>query len=109
MPESDLKLFPCWYKLLTVGNSAALYKFMSITINERLSYGSATYEPHIKAPGDYFILQKSGMVKIKKLIELPELLADKKEQLKTFIKNNKLFGKVDSDFIEVMNYYNSLN
>lgn len=109
MPASDIKLLPGWYLLLTEGNSATLYKYMSRSINERLSYGSATYEQHITAPGDYFILQESGMVKMKKLNELPELLVDKKEQLKTFIKNNKLFGKVDSDYIEVMNYYNSLN
>jgi hypothetical protein len=45
---------------------------------------------------------------VKSLSALPDLLSDKKEELLQYISSNKLRGRSDGDYINLVSYYNSL-
>ena len=108
MPESTIKLLPGWYRKLSENPNISLYKYMTRLVSERLGYGESTYEQHISEMNDYFVLQKSGMEKVRKLKDLSELFSDKKNLLNTYIFKEKLTGKSDSDYIKLIDYYLSI-
>ena len=45
---------------------------------------------------------------IKKFKDIPDVLADKKDEVSKYIKNNSLSGKTDDDYRAVFDYYNGL-
>ena len=97
-----------WYIMLTEGN-ATLFKQMRKHLTENKPYGSATFEQSISNTFHYYILYRGNFTEAKKIRDLPDLLPEKKSQIAEYIKNNKLSGKTDSDFENVINYFNSLH
>jgi hypothetical protein len=96
-----------WYQVLTDGK-ASLFKFVTKSITETRPYGAATVEQAIVSSDEYFLSTTTSFGKVKKLSALPDMLPAKKEELKKYISNNKLYGKSDYDFSSVVEYYNSL-
>jgi hypothetical protein len=96
-----------WYQLLSEGN-AMLFKKINKQMQEVKSYGSATVEQSIVTSPRYYVLYKLNFTEIKKIKDLADVFADKKQEVSQFVKNNNLSGKTDNDFITVISYYNSL-
>jgi len=96
-----------WYLLLADGQTA-LYKRIKRVLNETLPYGSATTEQTIDGSEEYYIFSASVFTRIKKIKEIPELLTDKKEALNKYISSKKLTGRSDTDYSELVEYYNTL-
>jgi hypothetical protein len=96
-----------WCLVLSEGNTP-LFKNFNKTIREDKPYNSATIEQHIDTSPRYFILYKNSFIEIKKIKDAPDILADKKEQLVKFIKDNNLKNKTDDALSALINFYNSL-
>ena len=96
-----------WHQLLAEGK-ALLFKKHVKEIVEVKPYGSATNEQHINTVYRYFLLYDNVFHPLKSLSSIPNVLADKKEDLLNYNSSNKLKGKGDSDYISLVSYYNSL-
>ncbi|MBN2663125.1 MAG: hypothetical protein JXR68_05705 [Bacteroidales bacterium] len=58
---------------------------------------------------EYFVIKNNELIKIRKTKgSVLSTFSDKKDELKIFIKNNKLKMKNPKDIAQVVNYYNSL-
>jgi hypothetical protein len=97
-----------WYILLAEGN-ATLFKQIRKHLTENKPYGSATVEQSISNTVHYYILYKGNFTEVKKIRDLPDLLADKKSETSDYLKNKNVSGKNESDFEDVINYFNSLH
>jgi len=98
---------PGWYQLLATGQVALFKRFVK-TISENKPYGSATVEQIITTSVHYFVMVNSVFIAIKKFKELPDLLKDKKNELKAYITSKNLSGKSDADYLALISYYNGL-
>jgi hypothetical protein len=96
-----------WYQVLVDG-TASLFKYVSKNITESRPYGAATVEQAITSSDLFFLSTSTSFSKIKKFHGIPDMLPAKKEELKKYISNNKLYGKTASDFSSVIEYYNGL-
>ena len=96
-----------FYELLQSGK-AELYKQHKKTILESKPYGSATIEQTIRTESRYYLLAELQWVRVKKLKELPMLIADKQKEVQKFISEKKLSGDNQENFETVIAYYNSL-
>ena len=96
-----------FYELLQSGK-AALYKQYKKSLMESKPYGSATIEQTIRTEPRYYLLVKRQWMRIKKLKELPSLIADKQKDIQKFINDKKLSGDNEENFTAVISFYNSL-
>jgi len=106
VPKSERPLTG-WYQLLRMG-AANLFRRFQKEIVETRPYGAATYEESIKTSSNYFLAYKEEFYRIKKIKDIPDIFSDKKNELNKFINSKELSGKNDSDYISVIEYYNSL-
>ncbi|HWN89297.1 MAG TPA: hypothetical protein VNM35_09550 [Chitinophagaceae bacterium] len=100
-PEKD------FYELLLVGK-VELYKQYKKKLLENRPYNSATTEQSIKTDLRYFVLFSGKWVRIKKIKELADLLADKKNEIQKFIEDKKLTKDNEANFEAIVAYYNTL-
>lgn len=96
-----------WHQLLAEGKTLLFKKHVK-EIMEVKPYGSATNEQHINTAYRYFLLHNNVFSPVKSLSVLPDLLGDKKDELLQYISSNKLRGRSDGDYINLVSYYNSL-
>lgn len=96
-----------WYQLLTEGN-ASVFKHIKKRMTENKPYGSATIERSLFTSFYYYALYNGNFIQIKKFKDVPDLLADKKDEVSKYIKANNLSGKTDDDYRTVFNFYNGL-
>lgn len=96
-----------WYQLLSDGR-AALYKRIIKIITENKPYGSATTEQMITNAAEYYIFYNAVFTRIKKLKEIPALLNEKEAELNKHISSKNISGRSDADYINLVDYYNSL-
>lgn len=99
---------PGWFQLLVSGK-VSLFKKHVKEVLESKPYGSATIEQRINTVAHYFLLSGNTFTLFKKIKDVPALLADKKSELHSRITANKLSGKTDGDFSDLILYYNQLN
>ena len=97
-----------WYQLLAEVPSAKLYKQSVKNLQEIKPYSSATVEQYIRTADHYYVLYKEKLTAVKKIKELAEIFVDEKQEVLKYISDNKLNGKSDNDFINVMSFYKSL-
>jgi hypothetical protein len=100
-----------WYELLTTGTTAGtanLFRQFHKEIVETRPYGSATYEESIKTSSYFFVAYNNAFTPVKRVKDLPTILGAKKTELNNFISSRELSGKSESDFISVVEYFNSL-
>ena len=105
--SSTIKPEKGFYELLQAGK-AELYKQYKKKMTENRPYGSATIEQSISTYLSHFILLDGQWTKVKKLKDLPEMLADKKKEVSQFISDKKISGDSEENYISVVAYYNSL-
>jgi hypothetical protein len=96
-----------WYQLLAEGK-AAVFKQINKHMHEDKPYGSATIERSIYTTFQYYALHNGNFIQIKKFKEIPEILADKKDEVSKYIKANDLSGKTDDEYRNVFDFYNGL-
>jgi DNA-binding PadR family transcriptional regulator len=100
-PEKD------FYELLQSGK-AELYKQYKKRIQENTPYGSATVEQTIKTNILFYVLFNKQWTKIKKLKDLPTILADKKDEIQKFINEKNLTADNEASYDAVIDHYNNL-
>ncbi len=103
----DKTLQKTWFQVL-LNDKISLCKPHRKTISEPNTYGSATSEKIIDTHPVYFVRIKDDFIQIKKWDDLRGLFNDKKDQLNQYIAANHLKGKTETDFIQLVKYYNSL-
>ncbi len=98
-----------WYLWLSSGK-ASLYKLFEKQVNELRPYGSATTEIRIQTIEKYFIYYNETFYGVKKLKEIPSVLASKKSELDAFLKSDKLMSlnSQDDKFVTVVQHFNFL-
>ncbi|MBL7739985.1 MAG: hypothetical protein JNK14_12270 [Chitinophagaceae bacterium] len=96
-----------WYEILASGH-AILYKYIRKEIKENKPYGSATTEQTIEHTGEYYVFHQNNFRRVKKIKELPEILAGKKEELSNYAGQKKWTGKSDEDYAELVTFFNKL-
>lgn len=100
---------PQWYQWLLSG-TASVYKLIDKQASEQKPYGSATTEVSIQTVQKYFILYNGVLFIVKKLKEIPSLLAVKKPELDAFLKSDKLLNITmeDDKIVALVRYFNFL-
>lgn len=105
--DSETPLEAGWYQVLMPGKTPLLKK-INKSISESKPYGSATTEQRINSSSSYYVLSNKSLAKVKKFKDLGSLLSDKSSEVDDYISKNKLNGKNEKDYIDVVDYYNSL-
>jgi hypothetical protein len=108
LPKTDA-MKEGWYLWLCTG-TASLYKFFTKTWSEIKQYGSATVEQRIRTVETYFIHYNNSFFEVKKLKEVPGVLANKKAGLEDFLstRDDKSAG-MDDRFTALVEYFNSIS
>jgi hypothetical protein len=97
-----------WYLWLASG-TASLYKKFAKDLSESRPYGSATVEQRIRTQEKYLILYNNSFLEVKKIKDLPTVLANKKKELEDFLKkNDDEKASMDDRMVKLIEYYNSL-
>lgn len=97
-----------WYLWLHSGQ-ASLYKYFDKKLEEAKPYGSATIEQKIKTSDSYLVYQNYLMMRIKKLKDAPDVLANKRKDIEEFLKSrDKKDASLDDRFTDLIVYYNEL-
>jgi hypothetical protein len=97
-----------WYMWLASG-TASLYKKFEKNLTEFRPYGSSTIEQRIKTHENYLVLYKDSFHEVKKIKDVPSVLADKKKELEDFLKNkDDDKAPMDDRMVNLLQYYNSL-
>jgi hypothetical protein len=96
-----------WYQVVVSGK-ASLYKQFLKEIVEAKSYGSASTEQSIRTEEKYFVKINNSLTRVKKLKDITNQVPDKKQELSDYIDKENLNGKSESDFVALIDYYNSL-
>ena len=97
-----------WYLELVSGPAACLYKWITKAINQPKNYVPSESQASVISSEEFFIYADSILLPVKRIKDLPHLLNNKFSQLDAYITTNKLSGKSESGFIELIKYYNSL-
>ena len=96
-----------WYLELVSGH-ACFYKRISKTINQPATYSASETQPSVNSSEEYFIYVDPVLSPVKKIKDVPGLLKSKSNELDKYVTTNKLSGKSESGFIELIKYYNDL-
>jgi hypothetical protein len=97
-----------WYLWLASG-TASLYKKFEKDLTEFKGYGSATTEQRIKTHEKYVILYNNSFLEVKKIKDVPSILAAKKKELEAFLKTkDDDKASMDDRMVKLIEYYNSL-
>jgi hypothetical protein len=97
-----------WYEILVEGK-ASLFNKIEKRLDEKRPYGSATIEQSIISTPHYFILHNGTLTEVKKIKDIPDILAEKKAAVAEFTKEKNLSGRGQEDLASVIAYFNSLN
>jgi len=96
-----------WYQALVSG-TATFYKRITKTIVEPRNYSTSQTEPSVTTNSAYFLYANWTLQQIKKIKEIPPVLKNKTDELDKYISTKKLTGRSDKDYINLIEYYNSL-
>ena len=96
-----------WY-LELVSGQACFYKKISKSMIQPKNYSASETQPSVNSSEEYFVCADSVLSPVKKIKDVPGLLKKMSGELDAYITANKLSGKSESGFIELIKYYNSL-
>jgi hypothetical protein len=94
--------------MLLENGQIGLYKQLYKTISENQPYNSATIEQKIKTSNRYFVVKDGKILPVKNWSELTQLLSDRKSEIENYLATHKLKGKTESDYRELVKFYNAL-
>ena len=86
-----------------------LYKQYFKKIVESKSYASSVTEQSIISEEHYYVGLVTGLVRIKKPKDLASVFPGKASEINDYVSQKKLNGKKESDYIAIVDYYNTLN
>ncbi len=89
---------------------ASVYKVFSKEVTEQRPFNSATIEQQIATKEKYALEYNGTLFFIKKLKEVPAILANKKRELEAFLNLDQILNAANTDdqFVLLVNYYNSV-
>ena len=96
-----------WYVPLVEG-TASLYKIFDKTLREDKPYGSALTEQKIVTKEKYVIVYNNQAFYLKNDKEVPSVLADKKVDVESFLKDQNKKQSLQEKLVETVRYYNTL-
>jgi hypothetical protein len=96
-----------WLQVHAEGR-AGLYTHHKKTISETRPYGSATLEQRITTTEIHYLVHNNQYVRVKKLSNILNLLADKKAELQQWIKANNIDESNLADWARVVDAYNNM-
>ncbi len=96
-----------WYLWLLSGK-ASLYLVFNKEIIEEKPYGSATTEQRIQTKKAYVIVYNNALFGFTKIKQLPEILANKKQELETYLQKQPKNSSEENRIVDLVSYYNSL-
>lgn len=105
--DVDKKLADSWL-LVLVNDTVSLLCDIRKKVTEGQAYNSATAEQTIDDKEVYFLQKNGRLNRIGRWSELQELLADKRKEVAKYIKDNDLRGNSQSEYAQVVTYYNTL-
>lgn len=108
IPEADKEDAKTWLEVL-VNDKVSLCKKIKKSIHETIPYGTATTEQNIVTLESYFVRMNNSFTRVKTWQDLLQLFADKKAAVDAYVHTNRLKGKTDADYIQLVKYYNTLN
>jgi len=107
-PEIDKQTAATYYEVLSSNGKTALLKYSGKTINAVKNY-DATVTKKFQDITAYYVFKNGKMQKLNKSKDsVLNVLADKKDQLQTYVKTNPVNFKKDEDLARVFDYYNTL-
>jgi hypothetical protein len=107
LSPSDKALDNTWLQVL-VNDETSLCRQLKKMIHEPPSYGTATVDQDIVTIDFWFLRINKGLVRFKNWQELQTLLADQSPELKQFIQDHHLKGKSSDDYVQLVQYYNTV-
>lgn len=96
-----------FYLVLTDG-PVKLYKQYFKKMVESKAYASSITEQSMMTDEQYFVGLVTGMARLKKPKDLASVFPGKSKEISDLVSSKKLNGKKESDYIEVVEYYNSI-
>jgi hypothetical protein len=96
-----------WFLELVSGH-ACFYKQILKSVNEPKNYVPGGTQSSINTSEEYFIYADSVLLPVKRIKDVPGLLHYKFKEVDSYMNENKLSGKSEPGFIELIKYYNSL-
>lgn len=98
-----------YYQVLTEGKTALLKKPYK-SISESIAYGDSEKKKTFLFNEIYFLFHQGKMTKFQKSTKnLLHILSDQNPKLIAFIRDKKLLMKSDQDYVDLVNYYNTLS
>ena len=98
-----------WYELMYEDSTASLFRYYKKDVTERKPYASSTTEQRILTNDKFLVLINNVLIEIKKPRDAPQVLANKKSELETFLKNqDDPKASTEVRLLALMRYYNSL-
>lgn len=108
IPEADKLQAHTWLQVL-VNGKVSLCLQQKKMIHESIAYGTSTTEEDINNIDLYFVRMNNAFTRVKTWQDFVQLFADKKDAVDQFIHAHHLKGKSDEDYIQLVQFYNSLN
>jgi hypothetical protein len=103
---NDQDLQDVWFQVL-VNSRISLCKQTKKAVRETKGYGSATAEQSIQTSDLFYVRNKNDFIHIKKWDDLLAALDDKRELVRQYSRQHHLNGRSQSDYIQLLAYYNS--
>lgn len=98
-----------FYQVLTESETkASLLKNIDKLVRTEKAYGTANINKNIIEYSNYYIANSGKLMKVKNEKDLLEALANHGNELKGYIKEQKLKLKNEGDMVQLVKYYNSL-
>jgi hypothetical protein len=98
-----------WYELMHEDSTASLFRYYKKDVTERKPYASSTTEQRILTNDKFLVFINNVLLEIKKPKDAPQVLANKKSELETFLKNqDDPKASTEARLMALVRYYNSL-
>lgn len=107
VPELSSFKPEAWLQVHAEGK-AGLYTHHKKTISETRPYGSATMEQRIVTSEILYLVHNNQYIRVKKLLNILNVLADKKAELQQWIKENNIDERNPADLGRVVDAYNNM-
>ncbi|HXD76924.1 MAG TPA: hypothetical protein VN616_03900 [Puia sp.] len=107
IPEAGADESNTWLQVL-VNDKVSLLRKTRKSIRETIPYGTSTTEEQIVSLDSYFVRMNKTFTHVKNWQEILQLFSDKKEAVESFARSHHLKGKSESDYTQLVRYYNSL-
>jgi hypothetical protein len=108
LPAADKSLARTWFQVL-INDKISLCLQIKKTIHEDIAYGTSTTEEQIVNADWFYVQINNRFVRIKNWTDLLQLFSDKKDAVDSFVHDHHLKGKSTEDYIQLVQFYNSIS